>query len=83
MTMAKNTKDTSHLRVRIDPIRLAKLEKAAERNHRTLTGEIVHRLDQSFKSDDLTDVLERLSDRVTVKITEVLKTGRSPKRDES
>jgi hypothetical protein len=81
--MVKKPKDTSHLRLRIDPIRLAKLEKAAEKNSRTLTGEIVHRLDQSFKSDDLTDVLERLSDRVTVKITEVLKTGRAPKGDES
>lgn len=49
--MARKPKDTSHLRLRIDPIRLAKLEKAAERNGRTLTGEITYRLDQSFKSE--------------------------------
>ena len=49
--MARKPKDTSHLRVRIDPIRLAKLESQAEKNGRTLTGEIVHRLDESFKSE--------------------------------
>lgn len=43
--------DTSHLRLRIDPIRLAKLQKNAEKNGRTLTGEIIHRLDESFRRE--------------------------------
>ena len=66
-------KDTSHLRVRIDPIRLAKLERFAEKNGRTLTGEIVHRLDESFKRNDLADVLVNLADQVTAKVVAALK----------
>jgi len=68
--MARNT---SHLRVRIDPIRLAKLERHAERNGRTLTGEIIHRLDESFKRNDLADVLGNLADQVTAKVVAALK----------
>jgi hypothetical protein len=74
--MAK-AKDTSHLRVRIDPARLARLEKSAEKNGRTLTGEIIYRLDESFKRDDFTDALERLSEKMTVKIGNmIIKQGR-------
>lgn len=71
--MAKKPKDTSHLRLRIDPIRLAKLENQAEKNGRTLTGEIIHRLDESFKRDKLVDVLEQLSNQVTVRVVAALK----------
>jgi hypothetical protein len=73
--MAK-IQDTHHIRLRIDPARLARLEKSAEKNGRTLTGEIIHRLDASFQREDLTAFVERLSDQVTVKVTEVLKPGR-------
>jgi hypothetical protein len=52
---------------------LAKLQKNADKNGRTLTGEITHRLDESFKRDDLTDVLERLSDQVTAKVVTAIK----------
>ena len=48
----KPPKETPHLRVRIDPKLLAKLEKSRERNDRTLTGEIVARLEQSFQADE-------------------------------
>ena len=41
-----------HLRVRIEPKLLAKLEKSREKNGRTLTGEIVARLEESFRTDD-------------------------------
>jgi hypothetical protein len=69
--MAKKTRETSHLRVRLDPIRLAKLERAAERNGRTLTGEIVHRLDAyaSFNFETIHD----LPDRVAAKVVAALK----------
>jgi hypothetical protein len=78
--MAK-AKDTSHLRVRIDPARLARLEKYAEKNGRTLTGEIIHRLDESFKKSDLMALVDRLSEKisgeVTVKIGDmIIKQGR-------
>jgi hypothetical protein len=69
----RKQKDTAQLRLRIDPIRLAKLQKNADKNGRTLTGEITHRLDESFKRDDLTDVLERLSDQVTAKVVTAIK----------
>jgi hypothetical protein len=74
--MAK-AKETPHLRLRVDPSLLARLEKAAEKNSRTLTGEINHRLGESFKKDDFTDAIERLSDRMTVKIGDmIVKQGR-------
>jgi len=50
--MSPKTKETPHLRVRIEPRLLARLEKAREKNGRTLTGEIVHRIEQSFRKDD-------------------------------
>jgi hypothetical protein len=48
----KPPKETRHLRVRIDPKLLAKLEKTREKNDHTLTGEIVARLEQSFQADE-------------------------------
>jgi hypothetical protein len=73
--MAK-AKDTPHLRLRVDPSVLGRLEKAAEKNGRTLTGEINHRLGESFKKDDLMAAVDALSDKITVKVTEVLKLRR-------
>lgn len=74
--MAK-AKDTPHLRLRVDPSLLTRLEKAAVKNARTLTGEINHRLAESFKKDDFTDAIEKLSERMTVKLGDmILKQGR-------
>jgi hypothetical protein len=73
--MAK--RDAPHIRLRIESRMLERLEKYAEKNGRTLTGEIVHRLSESFARDDLTDVLEKLSDKLTVKINDmIVKQGR-------
>jgi hypothetical protein len=49
--LARST-ETPHLRVRIEPKLLARLEKSREKNSRTLTGEIVARLQESFRTDD-------------------------------
>lgn len=65
-------KDATHLRLRIDSARLAKLEKAAEMNGRTLTGEIIHRLDASFAKEDLMQTIEVLADRITAKVGNVI-----------
>jgi Arc-like DNA binding domain len=47
--MAKKRRETTpHLRLRVEPELLAKLEKARARHGRTLTGEIVQRLELSF-----------------------------------
>jgi hypothetical protein len=70
--MAK-TKETPHLRLRVEPSLLGKLEKAAEKNGRTLTGEINHRLGESFKKDDLVAFAERVSEKLSTQVTEVLK----------
>jgi predicted ribosome quality control (RQC) complex YloA/Tae2 family protein len=53
----KPPKETPHLRVRIEPRLLAKLEKARDRNGHTLTGEIVARLEQTFDADDTVALL--------------------------
>jgi septal ring factor EnvC (AmiA/AmiB activator) len=44
----KAVKQAPHLRVRIEPKLIARLEKAREANGNTLTGEIVSRLEASF-----------------------------------
>jgi len=46
--MPRKTKDTTNLRLRVEPELLAKLEKARERGGRTLSGEIVRRVELSF-----------------------------------
>jgi hypothetical protein len=61
-------KETSHLRLRVEATMLAKLEKSAEMNGRTLTGEITHRLDLSFHQQDLNDAINSLADRVVERI---------------
>jgi hypothetical protein len=73
--MAK-IKDTPHLRLRVDPSLLVRLEKAAEKNGRTLTGEINHRLGESFKRDDVLTVADVMSDKIILTLTDVIK-GRS------
>jgi hypothetical protein len=48
----KATKQLPHLRLRIEPKLLARLEKFREKEGRTLTGEIMMRLEQSFETED-------------------------------
>jgi len=52
------SKEAPHLRVRIEPRLLARLEKAREKSGRTLTGEIVSRLEQSFQREDQQKMME-------------------------
>jgi hypothetical protein len=62
--MARSTKETPHLRVRIEPRLLAKLERAREKEGRTLTGEIVRRLEQSFQQDDRLELLTKANEQM-------------------
>jgi hypothetical protein len=48
----KTVKQPPHLRVRIHPKLITRLEKAREANGNTLTGEIVSRLEASFETED-------------------------------
>jgi hypothetical protein len=69
--MARKAKDTPHLRLRIEPSLLARLEKSAEKNGRTLTGEIVDRIEGSFKRDDMQALVEATAQRIAEKLTAV------------
>jgi ribosomal protein L16 Arg81 hydroxylase len=55
--------ETPHLRVRIEPRLLARLEKAREKSRRTLTGEIVSRLESSFRRDDQEELIAETVDK--------------------
>jgi hypothetical protein len=55
--------ETPHLRVRIEPRLLARLEKAREKSGRTLTGEIVSRLESSFRRDDREELIAETVDK--------------------
>jgi Arc-like DNA binding domain len=66
--MARKAKDTPHLRLRIEPSLLGRLEKSAEKNGRTLTGEIVDRLDASFKRDDMQAYVDATAQRIAEKL---------------
>ena len=61
--MVRKPKETPHLRVRIEPTLLARLEKAREKSGRTLTGEIVHRIEQTFRKEEDADSGPRASRR--------------------
>jgi len=55
--MARKRKGaTPHLRIRIEPGLLTRLEKSRTANNRTLTGEIVHRIEQTFRKSDDADL---------------------------
>jgi hypothetical protein len=55
--MARKRKGaTPHLRIRIEPELLARLEKSRTANNRTMTGEIVHRIEQTFRKSDDADL---------------------------
>jgi hypothetical protein len=54
--MARKPKEAPHLRVRIEPTLLARLERAREKSGRTLTGEIVHRIEQTFRKEEDADL---------------------------
>jgi sugar/nucleoside kinase (ribokinase family) len=61
---AMATKETPHLRVRIEPKLLARLEKSRQKSGRTLTGEIVERLEESFRRDDTKEHLKEMAQLV-------------------
>ena len=48
----KAAKQPPHLRIRIEPKLISRLEKAREANGNTLTGEIVQRLEETFSTED-------------------------------
>ena len=77
LEVARKAKDTPHLRLRIEPSLLGRLEKSAEKNGRTLTGEIVDRLDASFKRDDMQAYVDATAQRITEKMLAAVELGAS------
>jgi len=75
--MAKKPSDPVKLNLRFTEALRSRLEKQATKNNRSLNEEIIRRLEESFKGDDFTAAIERLSERMTVKIGDMtVKQGR-------
>jgi len=65
-----------HLRLRLEPALLARLEKSRAKTGRTLTGEIADRLENSFRKQDNEDLIETAMRRVMGAIIEVVNVER-------
>jgi hypothetical protein len=52
-----------HLRLRLDPDLLARLEKSRLKSGRTLTGEITLRLERSFRRDEMKEAYRQADER--------------------
>ena len=66
--MARKSKDIPHLRLRVESSLLARLTKAAEKNERTLTGEIVDRLEASFKREDMQAYVDATGEKIAERL---------------
>jgi Arc-like DNA binding domain len=75
--MARKPSEQVKLNLRFTEALRSRLEKQAARNNRSMNEEIIRRLEDSFRRDDLMTVVDALSDKITVKVTEVLKQGRA------
>ena len=85
--MARKPSDSVRLNLRLTEALRSRLEKQATKNQRSLNEEIVRRLENSFKGDDVEDLFERLAERtgsqVTVRVGDVVtKFGRPREGDE-
>jgi hypothetical protein len=54
----KPPKKQTHIRVRIDNDLLTRLEKERFANSRTRDGEIIHRLEESFRRQDVGEIIK-------------------------
>jgi Arc-like DNA binding dprotein len=52
-----------------------RLEKHAERNNRSLNSEIVRRLEESFRKDDIISAIDSASDKTSKAIIDAFKGG--------
>lgn len=61
----------THLRIRIEPKLLERLEREQKRHRRTLTGEIIERLENSFRQDDISYAVSSVESEVSSVADEV------------
>jgi hypothetical protein len=81
--MAKKPSDPVKLNLRFTEALRSRLEKQATKNNRSMNEEIIRRIEDSFRGDDFTAAIERLSERMTVKIGDMtVKQGRWSHDDE-
>jgi len=67
--MAKKPSDQVKLNLRFTEALRLRLVKNADKNQRSLNEEIVRRLEESFKGDDLEEFLERMAERTGRPVT--------------
>ena len=60
---------------------LARLEKAAEKNERTLNGEIVRRLEESFKREEMQGYIDATAQKIAEKVLLFAHAGPDPEMD--
>lgn len=67
--MARKPSEQVKLNLRFTEALRSRLEKQAARNNRSMNEEIVRRLEESFRNDDLLDLAERLSEKISGQVT--------------
>jgi hypothetical protein len=88
--MSRKPSEQVKLNLRFTEALRSRLEKQAARNNRSMNEEIIRRLEESFRSEDLMAALEALAgrmsekvDNVTVKLGDmILKQGRWAREEE-
>jgi hypothetical protein len=66
--MARKPADPVKLNLRFTEALRSRLEKAAEKNNRSLNEEIVRRLEASFTREDMMQSLEAFADKLAEKV---------------
>jgi thioredoxin-like negative regulator of GroEL len=69
--MSRKPADPVKLNLRFTEALRARLEKHAARNNRSMNEEIIRRLEESFRNEDLMTALEALSERMSEKVDNV------------
>jgi hypothetical protein len=81
--MARKPSDQVKLNLRFTEALRARLVKNADKNQRSLNEEIVRRLEESFKGDDLEEFLERMAEStgrpVTLRVGDAVKKYGKPR----
>jgi 16S rRNA C967 or C1407 C5-methylase (RsmB/RsmF family) len=75
--MARKLSDTVRLNLRITEALRARLQKHADKNQQSLNEEIVRRIENSFKGDDVEEFLQQMAETtgrpVTLKVGDAVK----------
>jgi hypothetical protein len=69
--MSRKPSDPVKLNLRFTEALRSRLEKQAARNNRSMNEEIIRRLEESFRNEDLMTALEALSERMSKKVDNV------------